>query len=30
MGLGNSVFGFSNFKQVLEKIDLFINEHLPQ
>ena len=30
MGLGNSVFGYSHFKQLLEKIDLFINEHLPE
>ena len=30
MGLDNSVFGYSNLKQLLEEIDLFINEHLPE
>ena len=30
MGLDNSVFGYSNFKQLLEKIDLFVNEHLRE
>ena len=29
MGLDNSVFGYSNFKQLLEEIDLFVKEHLP-
>ena len=30
MGFDNIVFGYSNFKQLLEEIDLFINEHLPE
>ena len=30
MGLDNSLYGYSNFKQLLEEIDLFINEHLPE
>ena len=30
MGLDNSVFGYSNFKQLLEEIVIFINEHLPE
>ena len=30
MGLDNSAFGYSNFKQLLEKIVIFINEHLPE
>ena len=30
MALDNSVFGYSNFKQLLEKIDLFVNEHLRE
>ena len=30
MGLDNSLHEYSNFKQLLEEIDLFINEHLPE
>ena len=30
MALDDSVFGYSNFKQLLEEIDLFINEDLPK
>ena len=30
MGLDNSIFGYENFKQLLQEIDLFINEHLPE
>ena len=30
MGLDNSLYGYSNFKQLLEDIDLFINEYLPE
>ena len=30
MGLYNSLYGYLNFKQLLEETDLFINEHLPQ
>ena len=30
MGLNNSIFGYENFKQLLQEIDLFINEHLPE
>ena len=30
MGLENSIFGYENFKQLLQEIDLFINEDLPE
>ena len=30
MGFDNSAFGYSNLKQLLEEIDLFINEHLSE
>ena len=30
IGLDNSIFGFTNFKQLLEEVDLFLNEHLPK
>ena len=30
MGLDNSWYGYSNFKQLLEEINLFINEHLRE
>ena len=30
MGLNNSIFGYENFKQLLQEIDLFINEDLPE
>ena len=29
MGLDNSLFGYGNFKKLLEDIDCFLNEHLP-
>ena len=29
MGLDNSLFGFTYFKKLLEEVDLFLNEHLP-
>ena len=30
MGLNNALFGFSNYKQLLEEEESFINEHLPK
>lgn len=30
MGLNKALFSYSNFKQLLEKIESFINEHLPE
>ena len=30
MGLDNSLYVYLHFKQLLEEIDLFINEHLPK
>ena len=29
MGLDNSLFGYDNFKKMLEEVDCFLNEHLP-
>ena len=29
MGLDNSIFSYTNFKKLLEEVDLFLNEHLP-
>ena len=29
MGLDNSLFGYDNFKKMLEEINCFLNEHLP-
>ena len=29
MGLDNSLFGYGNFKKLLEDIECFLNEHLP-
>ena len=29
MGLDNSIFSYENFTKVLEKVDCFLNEHLP-
>ena len=29
MGLGNSLFSYTNFKKLLEEVDLFLKEHLP-
>ena len=29
MGLENSTFGFKNFQKLLEEVDSFLNEHLP-
>ena len=29
MGLDNSIFGYKNFTKVLEEVDCFLNEHLP-
>ena len=28
MGLGKSLFGYKNFKKLLEEVDCFLNEHL--
>ena len=30
MGLDNSLLGYSNFKQLLEEIESFVNENLPE
>ena len=30
MGLGNSLFGYGNFKKLLEEVHCFLNEHLPR
>ena len=29
VGLDNSIFGFTNFKKLLEEVDLFLDKHLP-
>ena len=29
MGLDNSLFGYDNFKKMLEEVNCFLNEHLP-
>ena len=29
MGLDNSLFGYENFKKLLEEVENFLNEHLP-
>ena len=29
MGLDNSIFSYENFTKVLEEVDCFLNEHLP-
>ena len=29
MGLNNSLFGYENFKKLLEEVENFLNEHLP-
>ena len=29
MGLDNSIFAYKNFTKVLEEVDCFLNEHLP-
>ena len=29
MGLDNSLFGYKNFKKLLEEVENFLNEHLP-
>ena len=29
MGLDNSLFGYGNFKKLLEKVECFLNKHLP-
>ena len=29
MGLANSLFGYTNFKKLLDEVDCFLNEHLP-
>ena len=29
MGLDNSLFAYSNFKKLLDEVDCFLNEHLP-
>ena len=30
IGLDNFIFGYENFKQLLQEIDLFIKKHLPE
>ena len=30
MGLDNSLFGYGNFKKLLEEVHCFLNEHLPK
>ena len=29
MGLDKSLFGYANFKKLLDEVDCFLNEHLP-
>ena len=29
MGLDSSLFGYTNFKKLLDELDCFLNEHLP-
>ena len=29
MGLDNSLFGYENFKKLLEEVENFLNENLP-
>ena len=29
MGLDSSLFGYANFKKLLDEVDCFLNEHLP-